>query len=171
MIEAYQNKKPQFGSNARVHASAVIIGDTQLGQDCSVWPQAVLRGDYNSIQVGDRSNIQDGAVVHIDHGYPCVIGSDVVVGHQACIHGCSIGSRSLIGIHAVILSGAQIGEECIIGAGAVVGEGKVIPPRSLVLGVPGKVVRQVGDGEIKKILESVKNYMGYAERQLPLAKG
>jgi carbonic anhydrase/acetyltransferase-like protein (isoleucine patch superfamily) len=171
MIENYMDKTPSFGPGARVHASAVVIGDTTLGSQCSVWPAAVLRGDYNWIKVGDRTNIQDGAVVHIDHGYPCDIGADVVVGHQACVHGATIGPRSLIGIHAVILSGAQIGEECIIGAGALVGEGKKIPPRSMVLGLPGKVVRRVTDEEVAGILASVKNYQGYAQRQLPPAGG
>jgi len=143
-----------------------VIGDVTLAEGVSLWPHAVLRGDYNSITVGKGSNVQDGAVVHNDHGSPCVIGEDCVIGHQACVHGCTVGDRCLIGIHAIVLNGAVIGEESIIGAGALIPEGKVIPPRSLVLGSPGRVVRQVSDEELQRTLKGAANYRGYAERQL-----
>lgn len=167
MIQPHQNDKPQFGKNVRVHDRAVVIGQVILGDDVSLWPGAVLRGDMAAIRVGNRTNIQDGSVFHTDTGYPAVIGEDCVVGHQACVHACTVGNRCLIGIRSVILTGAQIGDECIIGAGAVVTEGKVIPPRSLVLGVPGKVVRPVTDEDVKGILHGVQEYLHLRE-QLPV---
>jgi carbonic anhydrase/acetyltransferase-like protein (isoleucine patch superfamily) len=169
MISDYEGKRPRFGAQVRIHESAVVIGDVELGDGVSVWPQAVLRGDYNFIKVGKGSNLQDGVVLHNDHGHPCVIGEDCVIGHLACVHGCEVGDRCLIGIHAIVLNGAVIGAESIIGAGALVPEGKVIPPRSLVLGSPGKVVRQVTDEELKRTLNGAANYRGYAARQLPEA--
>jgi carbonic anhydrase/acetyltransferase-like protein (isoleucine patch superfamily) len=168
MIQEYQGKKPIFASGVRIHESAVVIGDVDLGEGVSLWPQSVLRGDYNFIRVGKGSNVQDGAVLHNDTQHPLVIGEDCVIGHLACVHGCEVGKRCLIGIHATILNGAKIGDECIIGAGAVVSEGAQIPPRSLVLGVPGKVLRQIKPEELKRILDGAANYRGYAERQLPL---
>jgi carbonic anhydrase/acetyltransferase-like protein (isoleucine patch superfamily) len=153
----------------RAHVTSVVIGEVTLAEGVSLWPHTVLRGDYNSIKVGRGSNIQDGAVVHNDHTHPAVIGADCVVGHQACIHGSTVGDRCLIGIGAILLNGSVIGDECIIGAGAIVPEGKVIPPRSLVLGVPGKVIRSVTDEEVAKTVASAGHYRGYAENQLPLA--
>lgn len=167
MIQPYQDHKPQFGRNVRVHDQAVVIGQVSLGDDVSLWPGAILRGDMAAIRVGARTNIQDGSVFHTDTGYPAVIGEDCVVGHQACVHACTVGNRCLIGIRSVILTGAKIGDECIIGAGAVVTEGKVIPPRSLVLGVPGKVVRQVTDEDLKGILHGVAEYL-HLRGQLPV---
>jgi carbonic anhydrase/acetyltransferase-like protein (isoleucine patch superfamily) len=169
MIQPYQNHKPQFGKNVRVHDAAVVIGQVTLGDDVSVWPGAVLRGDMDFIQVGARTNIQDGAVFHTDTGYPAIIGEDCVVGHQARVHACKVGNRCLIGIGSIILTGAEIGDECIIAAGALVPEGKKIPPRSLVMGMPGKVVRQVTDEDVKGILSGVKEYLHLRE-QLPQVK-
>lgn len=167
MIQTYQNHKPLIGKNVRAHDQSVVIGQVTLGDDVSLWPGAVLRGDMAAIRVGNRTNIQDGSVFHTDTGCPAVIGEDCVVGHQACVHACTVGNRCLIGIRSVILTGAQIGDECIIGAGAVVTEGKAIPPRSLVLGVPGKVVRQVTEEEVKGILHGVQEYLHLRE-QLPV---
>jgi carbonic anhydrase/acetyltransferase-like protein (isoleucine patch superfamily) len=152
-----------------MHESSVVIGDVDLGEGVSLWPQSVLRGDYNFIRVGKGSNVQDGAVLHNDSGHPLVIGEDCVIGHLACVHGCEIGDRCLIGIHAVVLNGARIGAESIIGAGAVVSEGMVVPPRSLVLGVPGKVRREITEGELKRITDGAAHYRAYAANQLPLA--
>ncbi len=166
MLQPYQNHQPLIGKNVRIHERAVVIGRVTLGDDVSLWPGVVLRGDMDAIRVGNRTNIQDGSVFHTDRGYPAVIGEDCVVGHQACVHACTVGHRCLIGIRSVILTGAQIGDECIIGAGAVVTEGKVIPPRSLVLGVPGKVVRQVTDEDVEGILSGVREYLHLRE-QLP----
>jgi carbonic anhydrase/acetyltransferase-like protein (isoleucine patch superfamily) len=168
MIQNYEDKRPRWDPSVRAHPSAVIIGDVSLGRGVSVWPQAVLRGDYAAITVGEGSNIQDGAVVHNDHGRPALIGAGCVVGHRAVVHGCSIGDRCLIGIGAIVLNGAVVGEDCVIGAGALVGEGKVIPPRSLVLGIPGKVVRAVRDEELERTRRGAEHYQGYAARELPL---
>src|SRR6185369_1676677 len=167
MIQPYEGQKPTFGKNVRIHEQATVIGQVELGDDVSIWPSAVLRGDMASIKVGKRTNIQDGSVFHTDSGYPAVIGEDCVVGHQACVHACTVGNRCLIGIQSTILTGAEIGDECIIGAGAVVLEGKKIPPRSLVLGVPGKVVRQITDEDVKSILAGVHEYLHLREQILP----
>ena len=170
MLQPYLDKKPQLGEGVRAHETSVVIGDVTLGAGVSLWPHTVLRGDYNSIQVGRGSNIQDGAVVHNDHAHKAIIGEDCVVGHQACVHGSTVGDRCLIGIGSILLNGSVIGDECIIGAGTVVPEGKQIPPRSLVLGIPGKVIRAVTDEEVAKTVASAGHYRGYAERQLPLAQ-
>jgi len=167
-MQAYLGKTPRGAAGVRVHPTAVLIGDVTLGEGVSVWPQAVLRGDYHSITVGSGTNIQDGAVVHNDHGSPAVVGRDCVIGHRAVVHGCAIGDRCLIGIGAILLNGAVVGDECVIGAGALVPEGKVIPARSLVLGLPGKIVRQVTDEELERTRRGVENYRGYAGRELPL---
>ncbi|HTB21113.1 MAG TPA: gamma carbonic anhydrase family protein [bacterium] len=168
MIQAYLGKSPRSTGAARVHSTAVLIGDVVLGDGVSVWPQAVLRGDYNSITVGSGTNIQDGAVVHNDHGHPAVIGADCVIGHRAVVHGCVIGDRCLIGIGAIVLNGAVVGDECVIGAGALVPEGKTIAPRSLVLGVPGRVVRPVSEEELERTKAGAEHYRGYAQRELDL---
>lgn len=167
-IRPYQGKSPRFAAGVRVDEAAVVIGDVELGEGVNLWPQAVLRGDFNHIKVGKGTNIQDGCVVHNHHGFPAEIGEDCVIGHLACVHGCKIGNRCLIGIHAVILNGAEIGDECIIGAGALVAEGQKIPPRSMVLGLPGVIKRPVKDEEVAMILESVKHYRAYAEKELQL---
>ncbi len=167
MIQAYREKNPNLGRNVRAHEAATIIGHVELADDVNVWPGAVLRGDCDAVRIGARTNIQDNCVFHNEPGIPAVIGEDCVVGHQACIHGCVIGNRCLIGIHATVLTGATVGDECIIGAGALVPEGKIIPPRSLVVGVPGKVVRRVTDDEVGKILWRVKEYLEMARHSLP----
>jgi carbonic anhydrase/acetyltransferase-like protein (isoleucine patch superfamily) len=169
MIQSYQNHRPQIGKNVRIHGTAVVIGRVALGDDVSLWPGAVLRGDMAEIRVGNRTNIQDGCVFHTDTDFPAVIGEDCVVGHQACVHACSVGNRCLIGIQSVILTGAQVGDECIIGAGAVVLENAKIPPRSLVLGVPGKVLRQVTDEDVKGILHGVQEYLRLREQLPPVS--
>ena len=128
-----------------IHESAVIIGDVTLGRDASVWPTAVLRGDNDSIVIGDESNVQDGAVIHVDPGKPVCVGNRVTIGHRAVIHGCTIEDDCLIGIGAIVLNFAVIGAGSVVGAGAVVLEHTVIPPNSLVLGVPAKVVKKVDD--------------------------
>ena len=134
-----------------VAESAAVIGAVTLGHNVSVWYGAVLRGDYDSIAIGADSNVQDCAIVHMDEGFPVMIGDRVTIGHQATVHGCTIGNDSLVGINAVVLSGARVGEHCLIGSNALVAEGKEIPDRSLVLGSPGRVVREVTDDEIAQI--------------------
>ncbi len=139
--------------------AAVIIGDVEIEQDVSIWPTAVLRGDANSIKVGAGSNVQEGAVIHTSHDFPSVIGKLVTIGHGAVVNGARIGDRCIIGINSTILDGAIIGDECIIGANALVTGMTEIPPRSVVMGIPGKVVRH-NDLSIKERAErSAESYM------------
>jgi len=128
-----------------VAPDAQVIGRVVLGQDASIWFGAILRGDNDPIEIGARSNIQDGSVLHTDVGFPLTVGADVTVGHQVMLHGCTVGDGSLIGIGATVLNGATIGKNCLIGAHALITEGKNIPDNSVVLGAPGKVVRQVDE--------------------------
>lgn len=150
-----------------VAPNASVIGKVKLDREASVWFGAVLRGDNELIHVGERSNVQDGAVCHTDMGYPLTIGADCTIGHQAILHGCTIGDNSLVGMGATILNGAIIGSNCIIGANALVAEGKVIPDNSLVVGVPGKVVKELGppaaEGITKSAVGYVANWKRFAE--------
>ena len=139
MITKYKGKKPQIAKNSFIAPNAVLIGNVVIGEGSSVWFGAVLRGDINSITVGRYSNIQDNTVVHIDSDKPVAIGDYVTVGHSAIIHGCTIGSYCLIGMGATVLDGANIGDGSVVAAGAVVLENQVVPPLSLVAGVPAKV--------------------------------
>lgn len=147
------------GKNIFIAKSADVLGDVRIGDHTSIWYQAVLRGDMESITIGDRSNVQDCAVVHVDTNYPVKIGNGVTIGHGAIIHGCTIGNNVLIGMGAIILNGAVIGDNCIIGAGTLVTQNKVIPPDSMVIGSPGKVVRKVTDTEVDGIIENAREYM------------
>ena len=144
--------------------TAVVIGKVRLGKNASVWWGAVLRGDNDPISVGENSNVQDGAVLHADPGFPLTIGKDVTVGHQAMLHGCTIGDNTLVGIGAVILNGAVIGENCLIGAKALVPEGKEIPANSLVMGAPAKVVRQLEPRHVERIREGAESYVAKWQR-------
>jgi len=144
--------------------TAPLIGKVRLQEGASVWFNAVLRGDNELILIGKNSNVQDGAVMHTDMGYPLTLGTGVTIGHNAMLHGCTVGDYSLIGINAVILNGAKIGKHCIIGANSLIGEGKEIPDGSLVMGSPGKVVRDLTD-EQKKLLEaSAAHYVHNGQR-------
>lgn len=144
--------------------SAQVIGRVRLGRAASIWFNAVLRGDQERISVGDESNIQESAVLHTDPGYPLDIGPGVTVGHQAMLHGCTIGANSLIGIQAVVLNGATIGKNCLIGAGALIPEGKIIPDNSLVIGAPGRVKRELTDEEIAGLTRSARHYVENGRR-------
>ncbi len=147
---------------AFIAPNSTIIGKVSAGPDIGVWYGAVVRADKDQITIGARSNIQDNCVVHTSSGHPVTIGDDVSVGHGAILHGCTIKDRVLVGMGAIVLNGAVIGEESIIGAGALVSEGKEIPPRSLVLGVPGKIVRQVTDDELGGTLQNASSYVQLA---------
>lgn len=140
-FETFLDHEPSIHPSAFVHPSAVLIGAVTLGPLSSVWPTCVLRGDINSIEVGEGSNIQDGTVVHLADDYGVKIGRYVTIGHKAMIHACTIGDESLIGMSATILDGAVIGARSVIGAGAVVTKGMIVPPGSMVLGMPGKIVK------------------------------
>jgi carbonic anhydrase/acetyltransferase-like protein (isoleucine patch superfamily) len=149
---------PEIPDSAFVAPEATLIGKVRLGEMTSVWFGAVIRGDNETIRVGNSSNIQEGVVLHTDLGYPLTIGGNVTVGHQSMLHGCTIGDGSLIGIQAVVLNGAVIGRECLVGAGAIVTERKRFPDRSLVLGAPAKVVRELTDQEVAFLVESAADY-------------
>ena len=151
MFYDLENKKIKNVGENWVAPNASIIGDVTLEKNTSIWFNATLRGDIENIYVGEGSNIQDGSVLHTDPGFPLKIGKDVTIGHLVMLHGCIIEDNSLIGIGAVILNGAKIGKNCIIGANALITENKVIPDNSLVVGSPGKIVRQVSKEETKLI--------------------
>lgn len=155
---------PTVPASCWVASSATVAGRVSLGERCSVWFSAVLRGDSSSLRLGDRVNVQDGAVLHADDGFPLTIGDDVTIGHQAMVHGCSVGAGSLIGIQAVVMNGAQIGAGSLVGAGALVTEGKVFPPRSLIVGSPAKLLRELTEAESAQLLGSAAHYARNGER-------
>ena len=159
MVRSLGEHRPILGPGSFVHEAAEVIGRVTLGASASVWPCAVIRGDTDQIRVGDGSNVQDGAVLHADPGVPCTIGARVTIGHLACVHGCTVEDECLIGIGAIILNGAVIGQGSIVGAGALVAEGVVIPPGSMVLGIPGRVVRQLTPAERDSLPASAARYV------------
>jgi len=164
MIEEFEGKFPIIAETAFVADSAYVIGDVEIGDDSSVWFHAVIRGDVNDIRIGRCTNIQDGTVVHVDRETaPTRIGDYVTVGHRAIIHGCTIGHHCLIGMGAVVLSGAIVGDHSLVAAGAVIREGQVIPPRSVVVGVPARVVRTVGDHELRRIEDGWRSYVALSK--------
>ncbi|MCX7951719.1 MAG: gamma carbonic anhydrase family protein [Clostridiales bacterium] len=163
MIRNYYEKLPKIAQNVFVAESADIIGDVEIKDGSSIWYRAVLRGDINKITIGKNVNVQDGCVLHSDKECPTIIGNDVTIGHNAIVHGATVGNRCLIGMGAVILNGAKIGDDCIIAAGSIVTQGKEIPSKSLVLGTPAKVLRELTDEEIEHIKNSATNYRELAE--------
>lgn len=144
--------------------NATLVGKVKLEPGASVWFGAVLRGDNELIHIGENSNVQDGTVMHTDMGFPLNIGTGVTIGHNAMLHGCTVGDYSLIGINAVVLNGAKIGKYCIIGANSLIGEGKEIPDGSLVMGSPGKVVRELTEPQKKMLEASAAHYVHNAQR-------
>ncbi|MFG6487917.1 gamma carbonic anhydrase family protein [Roseateles sp. BYS78W] len=156
--------QPTVDDTAWVADSAEVIGRVALGRDVSVWFNAVLRGDSDTLTIGAGSNIQDGSVLHADHGFPLVLGENVTVGHQVMLHGCTVGDESLIGIGAVVLNGARIGRNCIVGAGALVTEGKEFPDGSLIVGAPAKVVRELTEAQIAGLKASAAHYVNNGRR-------
>lgn len=150
-------------SSVYVAPGAQIAGNVEIGEDCGVWYNAVVRGDSNTIRVGKRTNIQDLALLHVDKHYVLTVGDNVTIGHSAIVHGCTVGSQVLIGMGAIILNGAEIGDNCIIGAGALVTEGMKIPTGSMVYGSPAKVIRPLREEEIKGILDNADLYVLHAK--------
>lgn len=169
--ESFRLGPAKIAGSAFVAKGAVVVGDVVLGEEVSVWFSAVIRGDTEQIRVGARSNIQDGSVVHADPGFPCVIGEDVTVGHRCVVHGAVIGDRCLIGMSATLMNGVEIGEECIVGAGALLTENKKIPPRSLVLGAPAKVVRQLREEELAQLHFAAAHYVDAGRQYLAAGYG
>ncbi len=163
MIMPYKNKSPRIHSSVFIAPGAHVIGDVTIGAGSSVWFTSVLRADINYIRVGKNTNIQDGCVLHVDYNQPCILRDGIILGHQAIAHGCTIENGVLVGIGAKVLNGAKVGAFSLIGAGALVLENAVIPPYSLVLGIPGKVVRQL-------TLKEAAAHVPHAKRYAALAK-
>jgi carbonic anhydrase/acetyltransferase-like protein (isoleucine patch superfamily) len=163
MIKVFGNKKPETEKAIFVADSADLIGEVVLHKGANIWYGAVLRADIAKIEVGEGSNIQDGTVCHVDHDKPVIVGKGVTVGHNAILHGCRIGDNSLIGMGAVVLDGAEIGECSLVGAGAVVTSGVKVPPKSLVLGSPARVKRELLDEEINGIKNNASVYVELAK--------
>jgi carbonic anhydrase/acetyltransferase-like protein (isoleucine patch superfamily) len=164
MIRSYQGRRPQIPATCYVDISAQVTGDVILGEHSSVWMNAVLRGDVNSIRVGSKSNVQDCAVLHGQRNlYPVIVGDWVTIGHNATVHGCVVEDAVLIGMGVTVLNNARIGEGSIIAAGAVVPEHTIVPPRTLWAGVPAKMRRELGDKDRALILEYAQNYLDYVK--------
>jgi carbonic anhydrase/acetyltransferase-like protein (isoleucine patch superfamily) len=165
MIRTFQGMKPTIPKSCFIEETGVVIGDVVMGEDCSVWFHAVVRGDVHSIRIGNRTNVQDLCTLHVTHDtHPLVIGNEVTIGHNVILHGCTIKDRVLIGMGAIIMDGAVIGENSVVGAGALVTEGMIVPPMSLILGTPAKVKRTVSKDELAWIKESADNYVTYARQ-------
>jgi len=169
MIHKFKDFTPEMGEGTWIAPSADVIGDVKIGQDCSIWFGTVIRGDVHYITIGDRTSIQDLSMVHITHhkkadrsdGSPTVIGNDVTIGHRVMLHGCTIEDACLIGMSATILDNAVIGKESIVGAGSLVTKNKKFPPRSLIMGSPAKVVRELTDAEVEELYASAKRYVSF----------
>lgn len=162
MIRGFRGRTPQVAATAYVDPQAVVIGDAVIGEDASIWPCAVLRGDYNAIRIGARSSIQDGCVCHIESGeHSLSVGSNVTVGHRVILHGCTIESDCLIGMGSILMNGCKIGTGTIIAAGTLITEGVEIPPGSVVMGAPGKVRRAVNEDDRKHIARSAEHYVNF----------
>jgi carbonic anhydrase/acetyltransferase-like protein (isoleucine patch superfamily) len=162
MIRPHRGRMPRVHATAFVDPSAQVIGEVEIGEESSVWMCVVVRGDVNWIRIGRRSNIQDGAVVHgMLNTHPAAIGDEVTIGHGAMVHGCTIEDRCLIGMGAILLNGSHVGAGSIVAAGTLLVEGMKVPPRSLVMGSPGKVKRALGDAEVADIQAYADRYVGY----------
>jgi carbonic anhydrase/acetyltransferase-like protein (isoleucine patch superfamily) len=158
-IYALGDRNPVFGEGCWVADNATVIGRVEAGRNVSIWYNVVIRGDNDPIVIGDNTNIQDGAILHNDEGVPLLIGADVTVGHMAMLHGCTVGDGTLIGINAVVLNHATIGKHCIIGANTLIPEGKTIPDRSLVVGSPGRIIRELSDEDVAGLITNAANYV------------
>ncbi len=167
MIRTFKGIKPTIPDSCFIEDTAVVIGDVVMGEECSVWFNAVIRGDVHYIRMGNRTNVQDLCMLHVTHDtHPLVIGNEVTIGHSVVLHGCTIKDRVLVGMGAIVMDGAVIGEDSVVGAGALVVEGTVVPPKSVILGSPGRVRRGVSDAELAWIKESAANYVKYASQYL-----
>lgn len=172
-VRPYEGQLPRIAAGAYIDPAAVVIGDVEIGEDASFWPCAVARGDVHRIRVGARSNVQDGAVLHVTHdgpytpgGFPLLIGADVTVGHGAILHACSVGDACLIGMHATVLDGAVVQRHAIVGAGALIAPGKIVGEGELWVGNPARCVRQLSEQEIEKLYYSARQYVKLKNRYL-----
>ena len=161
-LAKHLSKDPQIADSAYIAAQATVLGDVRIGDQASVWPGCVLRGDINSITIGDRSNIQDGTIVHLADDFGVVVGNDVTIGHAAIIHACTIEDECLIGMGATVMDGAVIGKRSIVGAGALVTQGTIVPPGSMVLGAPAKIKKTLSD-------EQQASFKGWAAKYVIVA--
>jgi len=169
MLHTFKSIDPSIGNKSWIAPSADVVGDVTCGEECSIWFGCVVRGDVHYIKIGDRTNIQDLSMIHVTHykngdkstGNPTIIGDDVTIGHRVMLHGCTVEDACLIGMSATILDGAVIGKESIVGAGALVTKNKVFPPRSLIMGTPAKVVRELTEEEVAELYASAKRYIAF----------
>ncbi len=174
MLYSFRDYKPQLGKNVFLAPSCDVIGDVSIGDDSSIWFGCVIRGDVHRIQIGKRTSVQDLSMIHVTHykkedksdGHPTIIGDDVTIAHKVMLHGCTIGDACLVGMSATVLDGAVIGKESIVGAHSLVTKNKRFPPRSLILGNPAKVVRELSDEEVSSLYKSAKNYVKFKNEYL-----
>jgi len=172
-IRSYQGMTPQLGNAVLVDPSAVVLGDVVLGDDCSVWPLVVIRGDMHRIRVGARTSVQDGSILHITHagpynpdGFPLIIGDDVTIGHQAMLHGCTIGDRVLVGMGAMVMDGAVVESDVVIGAGSLIPPGKTLESGHLYVGRPAKKIRPLSEKELSFFTYTAGNYVRLKDKHL-----
>jgi len=170
MLHDFKEFTPKIGKNSWIAPSADVIGDVEIGKECSIWFGCIIRGDVHSIRIGERTNIQDLSMIHVTHykkerkigdGNPTIIGNDVTVGHRVMLHGCTIEDACLIGMSATILDGAIIGKESIVGAGSLVTKNKTFPPRSLIMGSPAKFIRELTQEEVDELYASASRYVNF----------
>ncbi|WP_426359249.1 gamma carbonic anhydrase family protein [Pseudocolwellia sp. HL-MZ19] len=172
-IRSFKNTSPTFGKNNYIDSSAVLIGDIRIGDEVSIWPLVAIRGDVNHIVIGDRSNVQDGSVLHVTHknkknpeGYPLIIGDDVTIGHKCMLHGCTVGNRILVGMGAIIMDNAVVEDDVFIGAGTLVPPGKVLKSGYLYMGNPMKQARELTEAELGFLKKSAENYVQFKNEYL-----
>lgn len=169
MLHGYRGVHPRVGDGVFIAEGAQVIGDVEIGPDSSVWFNAVVRGDIHHIRIGSRTNIQDGTVCHVMRGEcPCILGDSVTIGHGAVLHGCTVESHCLVGMNATLLNNVRIGEHSIVAAGSLLPEGMVVPPRSLVMGLPARVRRTLGDEEVASIDAYAERYFEYKNAYLEI---
>lgn len=172
-IMSFEGKTPQMGERVWVHPSSTIIGDVILGADVSIWPGVIIRADVNHVEIGDRTNIQDGSIIHVTnpganppHGYPTIIGSDVTIGHGAMLHGCIVEEGVLIGMRATLLDGSRVEKHAILGAGALLAPGKVVKTGEVWVGAPARRIKTLTDKEIEGLFFSAQQYVTLKDRYL-----
>jgi carbonic anhydrase/acetyltransferase-like protein (isoleucine patch superfamily) len=170
-IRVYKDKRPEFGRAVYIDVDAVIIGDVVIERGANIWPGAVLRGDVERITIGAESSVQDNSVVHTDPGWPTFIGQRVIVGHGVILHGATVGDDALIGMGSILLNSCVIGSQSIVGAGTLVTQGKVFPPRSMILGAPAKLMREVTDEDLETAAELHARYFRRAQELLEMGVG
>ena len=162
----YINDEITVADNAFIAPDVAMVGKVTIGKDSSVWYKSVLRGDVDEIIIGDRSNVQDGTIIHCIEGYPTILGDDVSLGHGVVLHGCKLGNNILVGMRATILNGAVIGDNCLIAAGALVSEGMIVPPNSLVMGLPAKIKGELNQDQLELIKYTSSNYVEYTKQYI-----